>query len=96
MSDDSFHYFRSWIIGKGRSVFNLAMENPDDLGPYVDNTEVDNELLEYVPLEILEGRNIDEHPRDRAERYADGAPLGEPFDEVTVGSSYPKLAKLFG
>ena len=32
MSDDSFHYFRSWIVGKGKQVFNAAMKEPDDLG----------------------------------------------------------------
>lgn len=54
MSDDSFHYFRSWIVGKGREVFELALANPDDLGPHIDNPEVDNELLEYIAVELCE------------------------------------------
>ena len=72
------------------------MEGPDELGPYIDNPEVDNELLEYVPVEILESRTIEEDPRDRGERRADADPLGDPFDEATVGASFPKLAALFG
>jgi hypothetical protein len=28
MSDDSFHYFRSWIVGK--NAFEVAMTDPDD------------------------------------------------------------------
>jgi hypothetical protein len=95
MSDDSFHYFRSWIVGKGREVFALAMDNPDELGPYVDDPEVDNELLEYVPVLLLESRRIEEDPRDLCERNADGDPLGETFDEETLGNTFPKLSALF-
>jgi hypothetical protein len=96
MGDDSFHYFRSWIVGKGKQVFDLAMKNPDDLGPFIDDPEVDNELLEYVTVDILEDRNIEEDPRDRCDRDADGDPTGVPFDERTVGASFPKLSAQFG
>src|SRR5476649_831270 len=39
MGDDSFHYFRSWIIGKGKQVYDVALTSPDDLGPFIDNPE---------------------------------------------------------
>jgi hypothetical protein len=58
MSDDGFHYFRSWIVGKGKKVFDIAMKDPDELGPFIDDTEVDNELLEYVAVEIAKARKI--------------------------------------
>lgn len=92
MGDDSFHYFRSWIIGKGKAVFEVALSNPDELGPFVDTREVDNELLEYVPLNVLERRGIKEDPHDQSDRSPDGEPEGEPFDEDTVASSFPKLS----
>jgi hypothetical protein len=84
MSDDSFHYFRSWIVGKGKSAFEVAMKDPDELGSLVDNNEVDNELLEYVAVNILEQRGVEEDPRDRSDRRADEEPTGEPFEEDTV------------
>src|SRR5690242_11664201 len=56
MGDDSFHYFRSWIIGKGRELFALALKDPDAIGPFIDTRGVDNELLEYVAVEIMEER----------------------------------------
>jgi len=96
MSDDGFHYFRSWVIGKGKDVFEIAMKNPDKLGPFIDNVDVDNELLEYVAVNILEQRGVEEDPRDRSERRADSEPAGEPFKEDTVAASFPKLAVLFG
>jgi len=96
MSDDSFHYFRSWILGKGRDAFEVAMKDPDELGPFVDNNEVDNELLEYVAVNVLEQRGVEEDPRDSSDRRADDPPTGEPFEEGTVAAAFPKLAALFG
>ena len=96
MSDDGFHYFRSWIVGKGKHAFAVAMKDPDELGSFVDNNEVDNELLEYVAVNILEQRGVEEDPRDRSDRRADEEPTGEPFDEGTLAAAFPKLASLFG
>lgn len=98
MSDDSFHYFRSWLIGKGKAAVDLALSDPDSLGYYVTEDDldegVDNELLEYVAIEILEEAG-EEDPRDREGGHPDDDPQGEPFDEDTVTESYPKLAKAF-
>lgn len=96
MSDDSFHYFRSWIVGKGRAAFEVAMRDPNELGPFVDSNEVDNELLEYVAVNVLEERGVEEDPRDRSNRRADDQPTGKPFDEDTVATAFPKLTALFG
>jgi hypothetical protein len=79
MGDDSFHYFRSWIIGKGKIAFDLAILDPDELAPLIDDEEVDNELLEYVALEVLEARGIKEDSRERSVRTPDDDPRGKPF-----------------
>jgi hypothetical protein len=95
MSDDSFHYFRSWIIGKGQEVFETALSSPDDLGKFVqEHDELDNEELEYVAIEVLESRDL-EDPRDEFEENADQDPTGQMFDEETVEMLYPKLAAKF-
>jgi hypothetical protein len=39
------------------------MKNPDELGPVVDNNEVDNEVLEYVAVNVLEQRGVEEDPQ---------------------------------
>lgn len=98
MSDDSFHYFRSWLIGKGQAAAELALSDPDALGPYVTEDDldegVDNELLEYVAAEILEEAGEDD-PSEQSDTHPDSDPDGEPFDEDTVAGQYPKLAKQF-
>ncbi|MEQ1697624.1 MAG: DUF4240 domain-containing protein [Hyphomicrobiaceae bacterium] len=96
MSDDSFHYFRSWIIGKGKRVFDLALTDPDSLGPDIDDRDVDNEALEYACLDLLEERGVTDDPRDNASRSADGDPSGTAFDEDKVAAAFPKLTALFG
>jgi Protein of unknown function (DUF4240) len=92
MGDDSFHYFRSWLIGKGSDAVEQAIADPDGLGIYVDNDEVDNELLEYVAVELLEERGVEDDPRDVVEASADDDPTGDPFDEATVEKDFPNLA----
>ena len=68
-----------------------AMKSADDLAPLVDG-EVDNELLEYVAIEVLQKKGIDEDPRDRAGRSPDSEPTGQPFDAETGVEHFPKLA----
>ena len=90
MSDDSFHYFRSWILGKGEECFKTALSDPDGVSAFVeDGCEVDFEGLEYVAVEMCEEAGT-EDPRDASDRDPDDAPSGEPFDEDTVGDSYPR------
>jgi hypothetical protein len=92
MSDDSFHYFRSWLIGKGADAVDQALAEPDGLGIYLDTRDVDNELLEYVAIEVLEERGIEDDPRDSIDEAADDDPTGDPFDEDTVAAEYPNLS----
>lgn len=99
MGDDSFHYFRSWIIGKGKAAFDAALTDPDSLSTFVAAQEdLDNELLEYVAVELMEARNQPD-PRDEATEFPDDDPQGEPFDEDTVGDRFPlcvEVAKRLG
>jgi hypothetical protein len=97
MSDDSFHYFRSWIVGKGEHVFDVALQDPDSLGPHVDDCNVDNEGLEYAAQKVLKARGNATDPRDEAIGHADAEPSGEPLsdDDEALAQAYPKLADQF-
>jgi len=98
MSDDSFHYLRSWIIGRGQDAYETALAWPDDLGSFAeeDEEEFENEGLEYVWMEVLESRGIENDPRNDTEATPDDDPAGQEWDEDSVYDLFPKLAKQFG
>jgi hypothetical protein len=43
-SDDGFHYFRAWLISRGRAVYEAAVQNPDSLTGLTDPERDDYEL----------------------------------------------------
>lgn len=94
MSDDAFHYFRSWLIGKGVEVVETAIDSPDALVDVLDVDELDNELLEYVVLELLEQRGIEDDPRDATDDSADDPPTGDQVEDAeSLAELYPRLAE---
>jgi hypothetical protein len=46
-SDDGFYYFRCWLIGMGRRVYEAALKDPDSLAEVVDR-KVDAEVETYA------------------------------------------------
>jgi uncharacterized protein DUF4240 len=91
MSDDGFHYFRAWLIGKGRDAVETALTEPDALADFLDGSELENEELEYVAFDLLEERDL-ERELDEDDRSHEGEPDGVPFDEDTVDRSFPRIA----
>lgn len=56
-SDDSFVYFRYWLISMGQSVFQEALKNPESLAAVVDAPGIEDIFFEefsYVPAEAYE------------------------------------------
>ncbi|MFI1201801.1 DUF4240 domain-containing protein [Streptomyces sp. BHT-5-2] len=57
-SDDAFDYFRCWLIGQGRHVFEGALDDPDQLarlvGDFDEDTDGDAEELGYAADEAYE------------------------------------------
>jgi hypothetical protein len=43
-SDDGFHYFRAWLISRGRAVYEAAVANPDTLAGLTDPDRDDYEF----------------------------------------------------
>lgn len=92
LSDDGFHYFRSWLIGKGHNAVDAVLEDADSLADFLDDGEHENEVLEYVGVHLLEERGLQD-ARDSGDRpHADDTPVGDPFDEGTVEAEYPRVA----
>jgi hypothetical protein len=58
--DDTFDYFRSWLIGQGREVFTAAMEDPDSLAKVATPEALDDELylLGETAFESVSGKPL--------------------------------------
>jgi hypothetical protein len=42
-SDDTFDYFRGWLIGQGEEIFNNVMKDPEFLAEYINEDNLDDE-----------------------------------------------------
>lgn len=64
-SDDSFEYFRLWIISQGKDVYYAAKENPDSLVQFNnDEYDFDFETFWYVANNAFEkktGKDLDDY-----------------------------------
>jgi hypothetical protein len=93
--DEGFDYFRAWLIGKGREVYENAVREADSLADVVDG-EAECEDMLHVAAEAYEGATEgDELPPLEGE-YPE---LGEGWDfedAAEMQRRYPKLWAKFG
>jgi len=97
-SDDGFQYFRAWLVSRGRSVFEQALEDPAGLETFVPDDPdwlAEFEELLYLPVYVLEQKTGEEvplpEPLETTEEITE--PEGEPWDESTVEARFPALAR---
>jgi hypothetical protein len=105
-SDDSFLYFRCWLVSRGKQVFEEALTDPDSLVGVVDPTGRYNfELILEAPSQAWENRAIETDTYDRdyhdayqeAERSPYPALQGEDFDfddPAEMRRRFPRLAEV--
>ncbi|WP_026879745.1 DUF4240 domain-containing protein [Hymenobacter norwichensis] len=108
VTDDSYLYFRCWLVGQGEVVFTSALRNPDALATVVQEPYLDFEELLYVATQAYEKRtgtkeedNEATFPRDIAHSrgldYDYGSVTkGEDWTENQLPKMLPKLWKKFG
>lgn len=94
-SDDTFHYFRSWLIGQGESVYYNALSDPETLIAVVKPGE-DREWegLEYCAADAYEaitGREI----HDPLAKSMNGKDVILGWKETDLPLMFPKLWKKF-
>lgn len=92
-SDDGFDYFRAWLIGQGRKVFEAVLADPDSLVDYVDD-EVECEDLLSVASRAYEEQTGDELPTLTVELPDE--PRGEAWEEEELAERFPRLSARFG
>ncbi|MEU6271418.1 DUF4240 domain-containing protein [Streptomyces populi] len=96
-SDDAFDFFRCWLIGQGRDVFEGAMHDPDTLAELLDDFDEeidgDGEELGYAADEAYEQLTGTVAPAlgiPPAAAEPEGTPL-EFENESVIAERYPKL-----
>ena len=103
-SDDSFEYFRVWLISKGQRFFDTVSHDPDALADMIASDSsgpLEFEDFAYVAREVWAsktGREADDMPMVANMIYPDLKPSGELFqeNETYLSKRYPKLWKRFG
>ncbi|MGV2919528.1 DUF4240 domain-containing protein [Streptomyces alfalfae] len=100
-SDDAFDYFRCWLIGQGRAVYEGAVHDPDDLADLLDDFDEDldgdGEELGYAADEAYEQLTGLVAP-DLGIQPAPPEPSGAPIDfedDAVMARHYPKLWERF-
>lgn len=102
VSDDSYIYFRCWLIGKGQFVYENAVRDPDTHSNHImDKNSCDFEELLYLATDAYSSKSgkeeDDTFPRDacisKGLDYDFGAPAtkGEDWNEEDLPNMYPKL-----
>jgi len=94
-SDDGFEYFRSWLISRGRDVFEAALKDPQSLGRIArpDETACEYEPFGYVARQVYQEKTGSDLPGNR---FLGGEPRGEPWEEDDLEQRFPKLWRQYG
>lgn len=91
-SDDTFDYFRDWLIAQGQEAYVGALEDPETLMgiaiPY--NTEF--EAFRYVMSDVYREK-YDKDILSYEEKTLHTEMMGEPWEKGTLNEKYPKLYK---
>ncbi|MFF2526802.1 DUF4240 domain-containing protein [Streptomyces liangshanensis] len=101
-SDDAFDYFRCWLIGQGREIFEGALHDPDSLAELLDefdeDLDGDGEELGYAADEAYEQLTGVVAP-DLGVAAQPAEPEGTPvdFEDTTaLADRFPRLSDRFG
>ncbi len=78
-SDDGFHDFRAWLVGRGRHVYESALKNPDTLVDVLDGEPVSGFGLDVAAARVYEEKTGRDDFYDRLDR--DEADLPPPPPE---------------
>ncbi|MFE1318561.1 DUF4240 domain-containing protein [Kitasatospora phosalacinea] len=100
-SEDGFDYFRCWLIGQGRDVFEGAVHEPDALAELVpdfdEEEDGDAEELGYAADEAYERLTGLPLPDLGVRQPAAAYGVGFDFsDKAQMAARYPRLWELYG
>lgn len=99
-SNDTFDYFRSWLIGQGKEMFYKALHDPESLTSLISHRlEYDWEGLEYCAAEAYEAKTGEDiysaQDNERSVPSFLKEPMGEEWKEEDLPTRFPKLWEAF-
>lgn len=90
-SDDSFEYFRYWLIGQGQTVYETVLANPEAILDFIDEeTDIECESLIYASqyaYEALVGAALPSQELTYPQE-----PAGEQWEEEDLEHLFPRVA----
>jgi hypothetical protein len=101
-SDDGFFYFRCWLIGRGKEVYDAALANPDNLADFVSPDEEYEAEIYAAGRQAWQEKGGDEDQYQRAYEKFRKRPAeklkGRSWDfddDAQVRKRLPRLAALY-
>lgn len=95
---DSFHYFKAWVIGKGRRAYETALAEPDAMGAFFTRRDLEdgceNEALNYAAEDAWETRGGDRDDLERASNEFT-EPIGDRCPPEDLRNRFPRLVERF-
>lgn len=88
-SDDGFIDFRSWLISRGKSVYDGALANPESLAGHIREAFAEFEEFAYVPMEVFETKFGEDWPGKGGSFPPE--PEGTRWEEEQLDALFPKL-----
>ncbi|OLR93245.1 DUF4240 domain-containing protein [Actinokineospora bangkokensis] len=102
-SDDSFDYFRAWLVGRGEDAFHRVVADPDSLADLVAGSGDAGDPEDWMEDEALLGAADTVHEDRTGDHITFTEPLPDPDlgeewdfdDEPEMRRRYPRLAAQF-
>jgi hypothetical protein len=88
-SDDSFEYFREWLIGQGKDKFETAIKNPESIKAFVDLKNENWEGLGYCAQEVYREKTKKKYIPSDAQLKQN--PTGEEWEEENLPKMFPSI-----
>jgi hypothetical protein len=96
-SDDSFEYFRAWLIAQGRKYFEASLADPTAAAKKINpGDDAEMELLLSAASDVYESKTKRDDIWDKAAVKRRTEPAGEEWDEEDLPKLFPRLSKKFG
>jgi hypothetical protein len=94
-SDDSFLYFRYWLVAQGQTIYEAALADPDSLLDAIpageDDPCLDFEDLGALAVEAWEGKSLFPWESAYSGTPPVPTPLGEPWTDDDLPLLVPRL-----